>query len=163
VKRPALLLGLLTVDALVVIFLCLPTLALGLIVYGVDFKTGPLGIVVFVLLAAFWGICLAGFVYALALKFPSPGLERVSALIFQPLIYIAPAFVPKNNLSGWLKAAATFNPLTYVLEGMRSLIFTGWDSTVILKAVAASAAVGVVSFTLAMVALQRRLTRTTGG
>ena len=38
-------------------------------------------------------------------------------------------FAPKEALSGWLETAATFNPMTYVLQGLRSLSLEGWDAS----------------------------------
>jgi ABC-2 type transport system permease protein len=35
--------------------------------------------------------------------------------------------VPREQLSGWLDTVATFNPVTYLLEGLRSLVVEGWE------------------------------------
>ena len=64
-----------------------------------------------------------------------------------------------ENLTGWLRSIARFNPITYVLEGMRSLLSEGWDPAAIGKALLAIGLLGLVSQTMAMSALRGRLTR----
>ena len=56
-----------------------------------------------------------------------------------------------------MRSIARYNPITYVLEGMRSLLSDGWDWTAIGKALLAIAILGAVSQTLAMLALRGRL------
>ena len=62
-------------------------------------------------------------------------------------------------MTGWLATVATYNPVTYVLEGLRSLITEGWDASALLGGLAASAALMVVSFGLATAAMKGRLRR----
>jgi hypothetical protein len=49
--------------------------------------------------------------------------------------------------------------VTYVLEGLRSLISVGWDAGALLQGLAASAALMVVSFGLATAAMRGRVKR----
>jgi ABC-2 type transport system permease protein len=156
VNRLALLLGLMVADFVLVIALCLPVLALGAIT-GVTFASGPAGIVVFVLLAAVWGVAFTGFPYAIALRTGNPGAVAASFILFFPFAFLTTAYVPRQFLGGWLATAADWNPVTYVLAGLRSLVMDGWDGSAILAAVAATAIVGTVSIGLALVALRRRV------
>jgi ABC-2 type transport system permease protein len=43
-------------------------------------------------------------------------------LIFFPLLFLTPNFVPRNLLTRPMEIAATFNPVTYLMEALRSLI-----------------------------------------
>ena len=43
-------------------------------------------------------------------------------LVFFPLLFLTPNFVPRNLLTRPMEIAATINPVTYVMEGLRSLI-----------------------------------------
>jgi ABC-2 type transport system permease protein len=158
VSRLALLLGLMVADFTLVVALCLPVIALGLIV-GVDFVTGPLGIVAFVLLAGFWGLVFTGFPYAIALKTGNPAAVNSSFILFFPFAFLTTSFLPREALTGWLSAIAAWNPVTYLLEGLRSLILEGWNGTELLKSVAAVAGVGVVSMALALSTLRGRVRR----
>jgi ABC-2 type transport system permease protein len=67
--------------------------------------------------------------------------------------------VPLALLDGWLKIAATINPITYVLEAMRQILNQGWDSTVIMKGVLACLVMAAVMYALAAFALRVRTRR----
>jgi ABC-2 type transport system permease protein len=156
IRRPALLLGLMVADFVLVVALSIPVIILGFIV-GVRFETGPLGIVVFILMAASWGIVFTGFPYAIALKTGNPAAVNSSFLLFFPFAFLTTGFVPEQYLSGWLATVAAYNPVTYLLAGMRSLLMEGWEWTTIGKAFLAIAIVGAVSFSLALVAFRGRI------
>jgi ABC-2 type transport system permease protein len=159
VHRLALLLGCMAADLALAAGLTLPVLALGFVT-GVRFETGFLGLVVFVLLCALWSLVYAGFPYAIALKTGNPAAVNTSFLIFFPFVFLTTAFLPQEALSGWLSTAADYNPLTYILAGLRSLLTVGWDATALFQALLAIAGVGAVSMTLAFRALAGRVKRT---
>ena len=74
-----------------------------------------------------WSLACAGFGYAIALKTGNPAAVNSSFLLFFPLLFMTSSYVPRSQLSGWLSVIATWNPVTYVLEGLRSLVTIGWD------------------------------------
>jgi len=156
VNRLALLLGLMAADFALVVALCLPVLALGALT-GVTFASGPAGIAIFVLLAAAWGVAFTGFPYAIALRTGNPGAVAASFILFFPFAFLTTAYVPKAYLSGWLATAADWNPVTYVLAGLRSLILDGWNGPAIGGSIVATAIVATVSIGLAVLALRRRV------
>jgi len=158
IRRLALLLGLMVADIAVVIALCIPVLLLGFL-YGVRFETGFLGVLVFLVIAGAWGLVFTGFPYAIALKTGNPAAVNSSFILFFPVAFLTTAFQPEQALSGWLKTVAAYNPVTYLLAGLRSLISDGWDGAALLKASAAIGAVGVVSISLALAALRGRVRR----
>jgi ABC-2 type transport system permease protein len=156
VSRLALLLGLMAADVVLVIALCLPVLAMGTIA-GVSFVTGSLGMVTFVILAAAWGLAFTGFPYAIALRTGNPGAVAASFILFFPFAFLTTAYVPAEALSGWLATVAAFNPVTYVLDGLRSLVMTGWDPGRLFGAAIAIATVAGASLALSLGALRRRV------
>ena len=156
VRRTTLLLGLMTADLALVITLCIPVVALGLIL-GVTFATGFVGLVLFLLMGGLWGLAFTGFPYAIALKTGNPAAVNSSFLLFFPFAFLTTAFLPKEALTGWLSTVATWNPVTYLLDGLRAIVLDGWDGTALLKAFAAIGGMGIVSFTLAFAALRGRL------
>lgn len=131
---------------------------LGLAV-GVDVATGPLGLLLFLLLAGAWGVAFTGFPYAIALKTGSPAAVNSSFILFFPFAFLTTAFLPQEALTGWLSSIADYNPVTYLLAGLRSLLMEGWAASSLLKAALAIAVVGAVSFTLAFTALRGRVRR----
>ena len=158
VRRLALLLGLMVADFTLVVALTIPVLVVGFAV-GVSFATGVAGVVVFILLAASWGLAFTGFPYAIALKTGNPAAVNSSFVLFFPLAFLTTAFVPKSSLTGWLSTIATYNPVTYLLDGLRALTSAGWDGTALAEALVSIAAVGVISMSLALAALRGRVRR----
>ena len=156
VNRLALLLGLMAADFVRIVALSIPVIVMGWIT-GVSFVTGPAGILAFVLLAAVWGIAFNGFPYAIALKTGNPSAVGASFILFFPFAFLTTAYVPAEGLSGWLATVAQFNPVTYLLGGLRSLITVGWDAGALGGALLATGLVGVVSISLALTALRGRV------
>lgn len=158
VSRLALLLGLMVADFVLVVGLTVPVIIMGFIA-GVDFETGVLGILSFMLIAGIWGLIFAGFPYAIAFKTGNAAAVNISFLLFFPFLFMTSLFVPQEAMTGWLSAAADYNPVTYVLAALRSLIYGGWDSQALLNGMIAIAGVGVLSIGMALAALKGRATR----
>jgi ABC-2 type transport system permease protein len=156
VRRTALLLGLMAADVVVIVSLCLPVLAIGFGV-GVRFATGPAGVLAFIGLSALWGLVFTGIPYAVALKTGSPAAVNATFVVFFPLFFLSDAVVPKQALTGWFSTIATYNPVTYVLAALRSLITSGWRVGTLLEGLAAVAGIGVVSMSMALAALRGRI------
>jgi ABC-2 type transport system permease protein len=125
----------------------------------VRFETGPLGVLIFILMAGLWGLAFTGFPYAIALKTGNPAAVNTSFILFFPFAFLTTSFLPLDNLSGWLQAIARWNPVTYLLASMRSLLYGGWDFYDIGVGLLAIGIVGTVSMTLAFAALRGRLKR----
>ncbi len=158
IRRPMLLLGLMAADIVSIILLTIPVLILGL-AFGVSFVTGLLGMVVFLAYGALWGLAFAGFPYAIALKTGNPAAVNSSFILFFPFAFLTTAFLPKEALTGWLSTIATYNPVTYVLDGLRSLITEGWEVDKLAYGALASLALMTVSFGLASLAMRGRTSR----
>lgn len=161
IRRPALLLGLMAADLMAVMMLAIPVTALGLAL-GVRFATGILGMLAFLLIGALWGLAFAGFPYAIALKTGNPAAVNSSFVLFFPFAFLTTSFLPKDALTGWLSTIATFNPVTYLLEGLRSLISDGWEWDSLGRALLAIALVGGLSFGFASAAMRGRISQSTG-
>jgi ABC-2 type transport system permease protein len=158
VRRFAILLGHMVADVAVAAVLTVPILVLGFAV-GARFESGPLGVPVFMLLAALWSLAFAGFGYAIALKTGNPAAVNSSFLLFFPFLFLTSSYVPRSQLSGWLDTVAGLNPVTYLLEGLRSLVMGGWEWDELGKALVAIAVVAAVSMSLCFAALRGRIAR----
>ncbi|MBN2470712.1 MAG: ABC transporter permease, partial [Anaerolineae bacterium] len=101
----------------------------------------------------------AGFTVSAALGSGSAAATQGASFIFFPLTFLTASFVPLDLLSGWLKTAATINPITYVLEAMRSLMLSGWESGVLLQGIAACLILATAMYALAGFALRTRTRR----
>ncbi len=123
--------------------------------FGIRMAGGPAGYVVLVLLTACWAVGYSGFLQLIGLKTRSAAATNSAGLVFFPLLFLTPNFVPRGLLTHPMEIAATFNPVTYVMEAMRSLILFGFDWGVLAKGFAVA---GV--FVLVMTALNVRTMRT---
>jgi ABC-2 type transport system permease protein len=91
-------------------------------VFGITIASGPLGFVILVGLTALWSAVFVGFMQLVALKTRSPAATNSAGLVFFPLLFLTPNFVPRELLTDPMEVAATLNPVTYVMEALRSLI-----------------------------------------
>ncbi len=156
-NRLAILLGLMVADSVIAGFLSVLVIVMGLIL-GVSFATGIAGILVFITINLFWAIAYNAIPYGIALKTGNPTVVNTSFLIFFPVIFLSPLFLPREVLTGWLQVVAAFNPVTYLLEGLRSII-SGWDVLAIGGALAAVFGFSAVTIPFALWALAGRTRR----
>ncbi|MXW41990.1 MAG: ABC transporter permease [Acidimicrobiia bacterium] len=158
INRYALLLGLMVADFVLFLVLATPVIILGFAI-GVSFgATGVLGLLVFVLFGAFWGLAYTGFPYAIALRTGNPGAVNSSILLFFPFMFLTTAWVSREVMTDWLAVITWFNPMTYALEAMRSL-FLNWDGWALSRGILAVSIVGLLAQTLALRSLNGRVRR----
>ncbi len=158
VSRSAILLGHMVADVAVAFALTIPILLLGLAL-GVHIEAGVLGVLAFILLAGLWSLAFAGFGYAIALKTGNPAAVNSAFLLFFPFLFMTSSYVPRSQLSGWLNTIAAWNPVTYVLEGQRSLVSSGWKWDQLGSALLAVGVVALISMSLCFAALRGRTKR----
>lgn len=94
--------------------------------FGVRVASGPLGFLLLMLLIATWAMVFSGLMQLIALKTRSAAATNSGSLIFFPLLFLTPNFVPRELLTRPMEIAATFNPVTYIMEAARSLILEGF-------------------------------------
>jgi ABC-2 type transport system permease protein len=121
VSRTALVMGRLIAEAVKGLLIAAALVVLGL-VFGISIASGPLGFVLLVSLTALWSVVFVGFMQLVALKTRSAAATNSAGLVFFPLLFLTPNFVPRDLLTRPMEIAATLNPVTYVMETLRSLI-----------------------------------------
>jgi ABC-2 type transport system permease protein len=135
-------------------------LAVGLAV-GVRLESGVPGAIVLLLLSGLIALAF-GSLGALAALRTGSG-EAVQGLF--PVLFVG-LFLSSMNLPrdlieiDWFRTVATLNPVSYLIEGVRSLIIEGWNAQALALAFGFAAAIAVVGLTAASWALRERLTRT---
>ena len=69
--------------------------------------------------------------------------------------------LPRNLIqTDWFREIATYNPVSYMIEGLRSLLITGWDGEALALGFGVAALIAVVSLVFSSFALRKRMTRT---
>ncbi|MEA2449877.1 MAG: type transport system permease protein [Thermoleophilaceae bacterium] len=142
IPRSAIVLGRLVAEgakcaliAAVILLLALP--------FGIRIASGPLGFLLLVALTTGWGVVYSGFMQLIALKTRSAAATQSGGLIFFPLLFLTPNFVPRHMLAHPMEVAATINPVTYLMESLRSMILRDLDWAHIWPGFAVIAGLGV--------------------
>ena len=135
-------------------------IAVGLIV-GVDFAAGALGILVLFAFAAVISISFGALGAFLALRTGSgEAIQGLFPLLFV-FLFLSSMNTPRNLIGvDWFRFVATANPVSYLIECVRSLIITGWNGDALALGFGFAILIGVVSSTLATLSLKGRLLRT---
>jgi ABC-2 type transport system permease protein len=121
IRRTAIVWGRLAADLVRGIAVSTLVLIVGLL-FGARVRSGVPGVVLLILLAALWGVAYAGIAMAIALKTKNVQTTNASFIIFFPLLFLTPNFVPLELLAGPLRAVARLNPVSYVITGLRDLV-----------------------------------------
>ena len=112
---------------------CLIILGLGLI-FGIRIATGLGGVLALLLIALALGFGVTVISLILAFTLENHGdffaILGISAL---PVSFLSSAFVPLDSLPLWMRILAWINPMTYAIDGMRSLILSGWDHSLLVQ------------------------------
>ena len=74
-----------------------------------------------------------------------------------PVSFLSSAFVPLNALPSWMRIVAELNPMTYAIDGMRSLVLSGWDGQPLIRMVLVLLIFDAAAFWLGSRVLRRHL------
>jgi ABC-2 type transport system permease protein len=147
VPRSAIVLGRLIAECMKGLLIATALVLLAL-VFGIRITSGVAGFFLLIALTALWSVVFAGFMQLIALKTRSAAATNSASLIFFPLLFLTPNFVPRDLLTRPMEIAASINPVTYVMEAVRSLILDDLDWGTILPGFAVVAALGAVMIAL---------------
>lgn len=131
------------------------------IVAGVHFESGVAGLLVLLVYAAVVSLAFGAVGAFLALRTGSG--EAIQALfpVLFVFLFISSMNAPRNLIGvEWFRIAATLNPVSYMIECVRSLIIDGWDAQALALGFGVVIALAAVALPLASWALRTRLTRT---
>jgi ABC-2 type transport system permease protein len=121
ISRTSLVLGRLVAEFGKGLLIASAIVLLGL-VFGITIASGVLGFLLLIVLTALWAVVYVGLLQLIAIKTRSAAATNSGGLIFFPLLFLTPNFVPRDMLTRPMEIAATFNPVTYIMEALRSLI-----------------------------------------
>jgi ABC-2 type transport system permease protein len=88
--------------------------------------------------------------------------EAVQSLfpVFFVFLFLSSMNLPRDLIeTEWFRVVATINPVSYLIECVRSLIITGWDAETLALGFGIAIGITVVAIALASVSLRTRLTR----
>jgi ABC-2 type transport system permease protein len=134
-------------------------LGVGLAV-GVRPASGVLGVLVLFVFAVFVTLAFGALGTFAALRTGSG--EAVQSLFpaFFVFLFISSMNIPRNLIDqSWFRDLATANPVSYLLECVRSLIITGWDGQALALGFGVTAVIAIVALSLSTWALRVRMAR----
>ena len=113
---------------------------------GMTFATGFPGLLVLLLLAAGFGIAWSGISNTIALATKNSELTlMISILTTFPLLFLSTAMMPYAFLPSNVQGIANYNPITYIADGLHSIVIRGFDWTILGYAFGITLAVGVIT------------------
>ena len=159
-RGSALLVGLLGGTVVLGLAQALVYLAAGLAI-GVDIASGATGIAVLLLYAVLVSLAFGAIGATIALRMGTG--EAVHGL-FPALfvfLFISSMALPRDLIqTDWFREVATYNPVSYLIEAIRSLLITGWDGEALALGFGIATMIAICSMLAAASALRTRLVRT---
>jgi ABC-2 type transport system permease protein len=135
-------------------------IAIGLI-FGATIAEGVLGAVVIVIFVSLTAVAFGGLGAAIALRTGSASIvQGLFPLVFV-VLFLSSAFFPVNLMLEPAASVAEYNPLSFIVEGIRELVIATVSAEGFWKATGSIAAIAALSIGLSNLALRRRLR--TGG
>src|SRR5215211_1165635 len=159
-RRVSLMLGQLTGIVALGLIQALTFLLVG-IVFGAGIAAGPAGAVVLVLLSLTISLAFGGIGAFVALRAGTGEAVQATFPLFFAALFLSSMSLPRNLIeTDWYQTVATWNPVSYMLEGIRSLVIVGWDPEAIALGFACAGGIAAIAITLAGAALRTRMVRT---
>jgi ABC-2 type transport system permease protein len=131
------------------------------VAFGAGIEAGFAGALVIVAMSLVITLafgCIGAFV---ALRTGSgEAVQGVFPLFFAAL-FLSSMALPRDLIEiNWFQTVATYNPVSYMLEGIRSLVITGWDGEALALGFACAGGVALIALVAASSALRTRMVRT---
>jgi len=127
---------------------------------GIGFASGVGGVAMLLLLslAISFGFATLGGLLALRLG-SGEAIQGIFPLLFVTL-FLSSTNLPRNLIkTAWFREVATYNPVSYLLEGLRSLVIQGWNAQALELAFGFALALAAISLALSGPAMKSRLAR----
>jgi ABC-2 type transport system permease protein len=81
--------------------------------------------------------------------------------LFFAALFLSSMALPRNLIeTDWFRTVATYNPVSYMLEAIRSLVITGWDAEALALGFACAGGMAAIAMLAASSALRTRMVRT---
>lgn len=158
--RVAVLVGQLAGAMVLVLLGAVTYLVVGLVA-GVELQSGPLGFAAVIAYALLMAFAFAGVGQIVGLRTGSPEAVQGIFPLFFATIFLSSSNLPRPLLEqDWFRTVATYNPVSYLVEGARSLVITGWDAEALALGIGLSLAIAALALLGASRALSTRMART---
>jgi ABC-2 type transport system permease protein len=156
ISRFAIVLGRLVGTAALGALAALWFIAVGLI-FGAQIKQGVPGALVIIVLVTLSAVAFGGLGAAVALRTGRASVVQGLFPIVFVILFLSTAFFPANLMLEPAASVAQYNPISFIVEGIRDPVISSLSARKLLEALGALALVGGLGVWLSAVALRRRL------
>jgi ABC-2 type transport system permease protein len=128
---------------------------------GGHIEAGAPGVLVLVALSVVTGLAFGAVGVLIGLRTGSgEAVQGFFPLLFV-LLFLSSMSLPRNLIENdWFQTVATYNPVSYLIEGFRSLLITGWDGEALALGFGVAVTIFVLALTASTAALKTRMVRT---
>ena len=133
----------------------------GGLLMGAHFDAGWLGVPVMFALAALGAIAIGAAGMTFALRSGSPEAVQGIFPLFFVALFLSSMNMPRDLMENdWFRVIATLNPVSYLIEGLRSLVIVGWDAEALAIGFGIALTAIAVALSISSRAFRARMTRT---
>jgi ABC-2 type transport system permease protein len=158
ISRFAIVLGRLAGTAMLGAIVALWFIAIGLI-FGATIHTGVLGALWIVLMVSASAIAFGSLAAALALRTGSASVvQGIFPLLFV-VLFLSSAFFPASLMLEPAASIAQYNPLSFIVDGIRQPVISGFTGHDMLKAAISVVGIAALGLWLSSVAVRTRARR----
>ena len=130
-----------------------------LLPFGLNVEGGVLGGLVLVASGTLISLCVGALMSMMALRTGSSEAVQGAFPLLFILLFFSSAFFPRQTMQGVYGDLAGYNPVSYIIEGMRDIVIDGVSAWAVVRAVLIPAALCVFTVLLAMRSMNKRLAR----
>jgi ABC-2 type transport system permease protein len=135
-------------------------IAVGLLA-GAHIEAGLGGALVLIGLAIVITLAFGSIGLAVGMRSSTPeSVQSLFPLIFV-FLFLSSMSLPRDLIqTDWFRTVATYNPVSYMVEGLRSLLITGWDGEALALGFGCALVILVLGLIFASLGLKERMVRT---
>ena len=128
---------------------------------GASFAAGVPGVLVIFALSLLMALGFGAVGLFVALRSGSGEVVQSMFPVFFVFLFLSSMALPRNLIqTDWFREIATYNPVSYLIEAIRSLLVKGWDGEALALGFGIAAVLAVVAMVAASAALKTRMVRT---
>jgi len=129
-------------------------------VAGVTVAAGAGGVLVLFVLVGLIALAMSSVGAFVGLRFGSAEAVQGFFPLFFVALFLSSASLPRPLIEQeWFRTVATWNPVSYLVEGIRSLFVTGWDGEALALGFGIAAVIAVAGLSASAGALRTRVVR----
>ncbi len=128
-----------------------------LVPFGVGVESGVVGVLLMIVGGILLALAVGALMSAVAIKTGSSEAVQGSFPLLFILLFFSSTFFPRETMSGFHRAVADVNPISYIAEGFRSLTIDSLNTTAVVEVLVLPLALTVLTLGLSLRVLHTRL------